>query len=108
MNDDGAENLERFRVKCQPPRPHELTQTLQLLKTLVREPKNTLAMYRQLRSNAGFRNHHAFYRQLNLCLNYGLIELSDIQKKWGIPTKTYSLTEKGKGLLRLLNEKVKN
>jgi len=101
------ENLEKFRVKCQPRRPHELAQALQVLKTLAREPKNTLAMYRQLRSNAGFRNHHAFYRQLNLCLKYGLIELSNIQKKWGIPTKTYSLTEKGKDLLRLLNEKVR-
>ena len=102
-----SENLEKLHVGCQLRRPHELTQTLQLLKTLAREPKNTLAMYRQLRRNAGFRNHHAFYRQLNLCLDYGLIELSHIQKKWGIPTKTYSLTEKGKGLLRLLNEKAR-
>ncbi len=99
--------MEKFLMRCQPPRPHELTQTLQVLKTLAKEPKNTMAIYRQLRSNAGFRNHHAFYRQLNLCLDYGLIELSDIQKKWGIPTKIYSLTEKGKDLLRLLNEKAR-
>ena len=97
------ENLEKFHIRFEPRRPHELTQTLQLLKILAKEPKNTMAMYRQLRRNAGFRNHHAFYRQLNLCLNYGLIELSHIQKKWGIPTKTYSLTEKGKSLLRLMN-----
>ena len=101
------ENLEKFRVKWHPPRPHELTQILQLLKTLAREPKHTMAIYRQLRKEIDLRDTHVFYRQLNLCLNYGLIELSDIKKKWGIPTKTYTLTEKGKDLLRLMNEKVR-
>lgn len=83
------------------PRPHEFNQVLKLLKTLVKSPKNTLAVYRELRKEKGFRNHHAFYRQLRLCLKYGLIELSDIKKKWGIPTKTYRITEKGRNLLLL-------
>jgi len=82
-------------------RPHEVNQVLKLLKILVRGPKSTLAVYRELRKESGFRNHHAFYRQLRLCLKYGLIELSDIKRKWGIPTKTYSLTDKGKNLLLL-------
>jgi len=87
-------------------RPHEVIQVLKLLKTLDRRPKNTLAMYRELRNEVGFRNHCGFYRQLRLCLKYGLIELSNMDKKWGIPTKTYCLTEKGKDFLRLFNEKI--
>jgi len=65
-----------------------------------------MAIYRQLNSNSGFRNHHSFYRQLNFCLKHGLIELEGVEKKWGIPTKTYRLTESGQQLLQVFKEKV--
>ncbi|MEM2917438.1 MAG: hypothetical protein QXN63_03680, partial [Candidatus Bathyarchaeia archaeon] len=45
-------------------RPHEVALTLQILQTLSKQPKNTLAIYRALSNNRGFRNHHSFYRQL--------------------------------------------
>lgn len=88
-------------------RPHELTQVLKILKTLAKGPKNTLAMYRELRNEAGFKNHHGFYRQLRQCLEYDLIGLQKVNKKWGIPTKIYHLTEKGKRFLLLFSEKIR-
>jgi len=72
------------------------------LKTVAKDPKNTLAIYRELRDNVGFKNHHGFYRQLRFCTQLGLVELGGVSKKWGIPTKTYRLTEKGKNFLQLL------
>jgi len=77
------------------------------LKTIAKEPKNTLTIYRELRDNVGFKNHHGFYRQLRFCIRHGLVELEDVSKKWGIPTKTYRLTEKGKSLLQLLGNEEK-
>ncbi len=90
-------------IKRRSPRPHELVQTLKLLRTLTKGPRHTMAMYRQLKNNVGFRNYHAFYRQLNLCLKYALIKLLNVHKRSGIPTKTYHLTEKGKELLRMFD-----
>jgi len=88
------------------PKPHELTQVVKLLKTLAKGPKNTLAIYRALRNETGFKNHHAFYRQLKLCIKHNLIQLAETNKKWGFPTKIYCLTEKGKEFLHLFNEKI--
>jgi len=86
-------------------RPHEVALTLQILKTLSKQPKNTLAIYRALSDSRGFRNHHSFYRQLRFCLQQRLIELAEVNKKWGIPTKTYRLTEKGAKFLEVFEEK---
>ena len=88
-------------------RPHEATLLVKILKVLAYESKSTMAIYRQLRNNIGFRNHHSFYRQLNFSIKHRLIELAKVEKKWGIPTKTYRLTEKGKNLLQLLGETAK-
>ena len=86
-------------------RPHEATLIVKILRVLAYGSKSTMAIYRQLNSNSGFRNHHSFYRQLNFCLKHGLIELQGIEKKWGIPTKTYRLTESGQQILQILNKK---
>jgi DNA-binding PadR family transcriptional regulator len=86
-------------------RPHQLTLLLKILKTLSKEPKNTLTIYREIYQNTGFRNHHSFYRQLNFCLENNLIELAKVSKKWGIPTKTYRITKKGENLLQLFKQK---
>jgi len=94
--------LERH-TKRRSSRPHGLIQTLKLLRTLTKGPRHTMAMYRQLKNDAGFRNYYAFYRQLNHCLKYALIELLKVHKRWGIPTKTYHLTERGKELLRMFD-----
>jgi DNA-binding PadR family transcriptional regulator len=85
-------------------RPHEVTLILKILQTLSKGSKNTMAIYRLLKNNCGLRNLHSFYRQLNFSLKHHLIELAQIEKKWGIPTKTYRITEKGKNLLQLLGE----
>jgi DNA-binding PadR family transcriptional regulator len=87
--------------------PHEAIRVVKLLKTLAEGSKNTLAIYRELKNEAGFRNHHSFYRQFHFCLRHHLIELRKVKKKWGIPTKTYHLTEKGENLLRMFNETTK-
>jgi len=88
-------------------RPHDVTLILKMLRTLANSSKNTMAIYRELKRDAGFRNHHSFYRQLNFCLKHRLIELADVNKKWGIPTKIYRLTEKGKSLLSLFENKMR-
>ena len=85
-------------------RPHETALILKILKTLKITPNNTMAIYRKLQSNPGFRNHHSFYRQFRFCLKHNLIELLKVEKKWGIPTKTYRLTKKGKNLLQLFGK----
>jgi len=87
--------------------PHEVIRVIKILKTLAEGSKNTLAIYRQLKNEAGFRNHHSFYRQFRFCLNHHLIELRKVKKKWGIPTKMYHLTEKGENLLRVFKETTK-
>jgi DNA-binding PadR family transcriptional regulator len=92
-----------FQTKQLKFRPHETQQIHKILKTLKKTPKNTLAMYRELNQNTGFRNHHSFYRQLRFCLNNHLIELESIEKRWGIPTKKYRLTPQGQDMLNLLN-----
>ncbi|MEM2102348.1 MAG: hypothetical protein QXM22_02400 [Candidatus Bathyarchaeia archaeon] len=84
-------------------RPHETQLVFKILKTLRKTPKNTLAIYRELHQNTGFRNHHSFYRQLRFCINNHLIELESIEKRWGIPTKKYRLTQHGQEMLRILN-----
>ena len=84
-------------------RPHETQLILKILKTLKKNSKNTLAIYRELHQNTGFKNHHSFYRQLHFCLNNRLIELESVEKKWGIPTKKYRLTQQGQEMLNLLN-----
>lgn len=86
-------------------RPHEATLIVKILKVLAYGSKSTMAIYRQLNSNSGFKNHHSFYRQLDFCLKHRLIELEGIKKKWGIPTKTYRLTESGQQILQILNKK---
>lgn len=86
-------------------RPHQLNQILKILKTLSKNPKNTLAIYREIHMDAGFRNHHSFYRQLRFCMRNNLIELAKVNKKWGIPTKTYKITSKGETLLQLFKQK---
>jgi DNA-binding PadR family transcriptional regulator len=83
-------------------RPHETQQILKILKTLKKNSKNTLAIYRELHQNTGFRNHHSFYRQLHFCLDNRLIELESIEKRWGIPTKKYRLTPQGQEMLTVL------
>jgi DNA-binding PadR family transcriptional regulator len=88
-------------------RPHEVTLILKILQALSRGSKNTMAIYRDLKNDRGFRNHHSFYRQLRFSLKHHLIELAKVKKKWGIPTKTYRITEKGKNLLQLLGEATK-
>jgi len=86
-------------------RPHEATLIVKILKVLAYGSKSTMAIYRQLQNDSGFRNHHSFYRQLNFCLKHRLIELQGVEKKWGIPTKTYGLTESGQQILQILNKK---
>lgn len=86
-------------------RPHEVILILKILQALSKGSKNTMAIYRDLKNDHGFRNHHSFYRQLNFSLKHHLIELAKVEKKWGIPTKTYRITEKGKNLLELLDER---
>jgi len=85
-------------------RPHETVLILKILKTLEKTPNNTMAIYRKLQSNPGFRNPHSFYRQFRFCLKHKLIKLSKVEKKWGIPTKTYSITKRGKNLLLLFGK----
>jgi DNA-binding PadR family transcriptional regulator len=63
-----------------------------------------MAIYRKLQSNPGFRNPHSFYRQFRFCLKHKLIELSKVEKKWGIPTKIYRLTNTGRNLLQLFKK----
>ena len=87
--------------------PHEVIRVVKILKTLAEGSKNTLAIYRELKNEAGFRNHHSFYRQFRFCLRHRLIELRKVKKKWGIPTKMYHLTEKGEKLLRMFKETTK-
>lgn len=88
-------------------RPHEVTLILKFLQTLSKNSRHTMAIYRDLKDHSGFRNLHCFYRQLNFSLKHHLIELTKVEKKWGIPTKTYRITEKGKNLLQLLGEATK-
>ncbi|MEM2975841.1 MAG: helix-turn-helix transcriptional regulator [Candidatus Bathyarchaeia archaeon] len=85
-------------------RRHELENVIRLLRSLASGPRNTLKLYRELCTETGFRNHHSFYRQLRFCLQHRLIELAEVKQKWGIPTKTYRLTEKGRKLLEALKE----
>lgn len=97
---------QEYRLQCSL-RPHEVILVLKILRALSKGSKNTLAIYRDLKNDRGFRNHHSFYRQLNFSLKQHLIELTKVEKKWGIPTKTYRITEKGKNLLQLLGEATK-
>ena len=78
-----------------------------MLKTLTDGSKNTLAIYRELKNETGFKNHHSFYRQFRFCLRHHLIELRKVKKKWGIPTKMYHLTEKGEDFLELFKDRTK-
>ncbi|MGQ9565588.1 MAG: hypothetical protein ACUVT5_03465 [Candidatus Bathyarchaeales archaeon] len=89
-------------------RPHETQLVFKILRTLRKTPKNTLAIYRELHQNTGFRNHHSFYRQLRFCINNHLIELESIEKRWGIPTKKYRLTQHGQEMLRLLTNSLQS
>ena len=89
-------------------RPHEATLILKILQTLSKNSKHTMAIYRDLKNSCGLRNLRSFYRQLNFSLKHHLIELAKVEKKWGIPTKTYRITEKGKNLLQLLGETIKH
>lgn len=88
-------------------RPHEATLILKILQALSKGSKNTMAIYRDLKNSCGLRNLRSFYRQLNFSIKHHLIELAKVEKKWGIPTKTYRITEKGKNLLQLLGETTK-
>jgi DNA-binding PadR family transcriptional regulator len=87
--------------------PHEAIRVIKILRTLTAGSKNTMAIYRELKKDAGFRNPHSFYRQFRFCLRHHLIELRKVKKKWGIPTKIYQLTEKGEGLLELFRDRTK-
>ncbi len=80
---------------------------VKILKTLAEGSKNTLAIYRELKNEAGFRNYHGFYRQFRFCLRHHLIELRKVKKKWGIPTKMYHLAERGEKLLHMFRETTK-
>jgi len=99
--------IKRQQDQPRHPPPHEAIQVIKILKTLAEGSKNTMAIYRELKSDAGFRNHHSFYRQFHFCLRHHLVELRKVKKKWGIPTKIYHLTEEGETLLRLFKETTK-
>jgi len=45
------------------------------------------------------------YRHLRVCTNLKFVEIKKINKKWGLPTKTYGLTEKGEDFLEIFDLK---
>lgn len=45
------------------------------------------------------------YRHLRVCVDLKFVEIIKVDKKWGIPTKTYGLTEKGEEFLEIFDLK---
>lgn len=75
---------------------------LTILKVLEEEPQSTLKIFRQLKKSSDFGS---FYRLLEFCLRHKMIYLFKTEKKYGIPTKFYAITDKGKKILRDFKEK---
>jgi len=88
-----------------PTQQHDCLKICTLLNQLRDEPKNLMKLHKELKKHKGFRALHSMYRHLRVCTNLKFVEIKKINKKWGIPTKTYGLTEKGEDFLEIFDLK---
>ena len=86
-------------------RKHNMLKVRVLLNTLQKEPKNLMRLHKELKEHEGFRDYHSVQRHLRICIDLGFVEVAKINKKWGLPTKIFQLTDKGKEFLRICEPK---
>lgn len=88
-----------------PKQQHDLLKVYTLLNQLRNEPKNLMKLHKELKKHKGFRAFHSMYKHLRVCANLKFVEITKVNKKWGLPTKTYRLTEKGEEFLEIFDLK---
>ena len=64
-----------------------------------------MKLHKELKKHEGFRALNSMYRHLRVCMKLKLVEITKVNKKWGLPTKTYRLTDKGEEFLKIFGLK---